>query len=75
MNSYNSLKEKKMPATVNLAIMPNAHKEKHRCLLTQNVDMIHIFMKKICASLLLIILIISAADFRYSTVFQAVSFT
>lgn len=64
-----------MPATVHHAIMPNAHKEMHRCMLTQNLDMIHIFTKKICASLLLIILIISAPDFRYPTLLQAVSFT
>lgn len=64
-----------MSATVNLAIMPNVHKEKHRCLLIQNLDMIQIFMKKICASLLLIILIISAVDLRYPTLLQAVSFS
>lgn len=64
-----------MSATVNLAIMPNVHKEKHRCLLIQNLDMIQIFMKNICASLLLIILIISAVDLRYPTLLQAVSFT
>lgn len=41
-------KEKKIPATVSLAISPNKQEEKHHYLLTQNLDLIHIFMKKNC---------------------------